>query len=107
MCPYCNDTVALIPILPPVNHYDDQSYFIAKCPNEQRSYCKPIFAVYEALNNRINDVYPFPNFDGSAMDESIPANIRADYAEGGRCSVVKAYKGAVAMFRRVVEAVAC
>ena len=41
------------------------------------------------------------------MDRSIPEAIRADYAEARRCQYVNAFKGAVALYRRVVEATAC
>lgn len=105
-CPHCGDTVSLIPIHKPLNTYD-LSYFVAQCPNHKRQHCKPVFAVYQALNDRIQERYPIPSFDASRMHKSIPAPIREDYAEGARCLFVNSYKAAVVMCRRVLEAVAC
>ena len=51
--------------------------------------------------------YPIPSLDPSQLNEAIPESIREDYAEAKRCSYAEAYKGAVVMFRRTVEAVAC
>ncbi len=105
-CPHCGDTVALIPVHKPVNTHD-HSYFVALCPNHKRSYCKPIFAVYQPLNDYIQERYPIPSFSASSMHKAIPENIREDYAEGSRCMYVESFKAAVAMCRRVTEALAC
>lgn len=40
------------------------------------------------------------------MDKVIPEAIREDYSEAKRCGYVKAHKGAVGLYRRVVEAAA-
>lgn len=74
---------------------------MGKCPNTKRSGCKPIFAVYDARNNRIAERYPIASFEPGSMDRSIPEAIRADYAEARRCQYVNAFKGAVALYRRV------
>lgn len=105
-CPHCGDTVALVPVHKPVNAYD-HSYFVALCPNHKRSHCKPIFAVYQPLNDYIQERYPIPSFSASSMHKSIPESIREDYAEGARCLFVDSYKATVGMCRRVVEALAC
>ena len=105
-CPHCGDTVALIPVHKPVNTHD-HSYFVALCPNHKRRHCKPIFAVYQPLNDYIQERYPIPSFNASSMHKAIPQDIREDYAEGARCIYVESYKAAVAMCRRVVEALAC
>ncbi len=105
-CPHCGDTVALLPMHKPVNTYD-HSYFVALCPNHKRSHCKPIFAVYQPLNDCIQERYPIPSFSASSMHKAIPEPICEDYAEGVRCMYVESYKAAVAMYRRVVEALAC
>jgi Domain of unknown function (DUF4145) len=105
-CPHCGDTVALIPVHKPVNTHD-HSYFVALCPNHKRRYCKPIFAVYQPLNDFIQERYPIPSFNASSLHNAIPAGIREDYAEGARCMYVESYKAAVAMCRRVTEALAC
>jgi len=105
-CPHCGDTVALIPVHKPVNTHDN-SYFVAFCPNHKRQYCKPIFAVYQPLNDYIQERYPIPTFDASRMHKAIPEAIREDYAEGARCSHVDSYKAVVVMCRSVLEAVAC
>jgi len=105
-CPSCGDTVALIPWHHPSNTHDE-SYFVALCPNQRRNHCKPIFAVYQPLNDRIIDRYPTPSFKASSLHEAIPMNIREDFAEAKRCLSVPAYKASVAMCRRVVEALAC
>src|SRR3990172_7362188 len=106
VCLCCGDTVALLPVHKPVNTYD-HSYFIALCPNQKRQYCKPIFAVYQPLNDYIEERYPIPTFDASRMHKKIPEPIREDYAEGARCLFVGSYKAVVVMCRRVLEAVAC
>jgi hypothetical protein len=58
-CPHCGDTVALLPADKPVNSHE-HSYFVALCPNYKRRYCRPIFAVYQPLNNFIEERYPIP-----------------------------------------------
>lgn len=109
-CPHCGDTVALIPAHKPVNTYD-HSYFVALCPNHKRNHCRPIFAVYQPLNDFIQDFiqerYPIPSFKASSMHKAIPEGIREDYAEATRCMYVEGYKSAVVMCRRVIEAIAC
>ena len=107
-CPNCRDTVALIPQHNPItDSLNEHSYFVALCPNHKKRHCNPIFAVYEALNDIIDERYPIPSFSASNMHEAIPKSIREDYAEARRCMYVDANKGAVALFRRVVEAIAC
>ena len=105
-CPTCHNTIMPMPIAGPVNH-DAYSYFIGVCPNRTRLHCKPILAVYESTDDRIEATYPIPSFDASSFHEAIPMSIREDYAEGVRCIYVKSYKAAVTMYRRVVEALAC
>jgi len=107
VCPSCGDTITLIPQHQPINDSHDYSYFVANCPNFKRRFCKPIFAVYQALNDCIIETYPIPNFDASNLHDSIPISIREDYAESMRCLFVNAYKGAVTLCRRVIEAIAC
>src|SRR5215813_1373346 len=104
-CPDCGDTVALIPVHKPVNTRN-HSYFVALCPNQKRRHCKPIFAVYQLLNDFIEARYPIPTFDAERMDDAIPKAIREDYTEGRRCLYVGSYKASVVMCRRVLEAVA-
>lgn len=104
-CPNCGDTVALIPVHKPISDHD-YSYFVALCPNHKRQFCKPIFAVYQTLNDRIQDSYPIPSFEASRMNKAIPEVIREDFAEGARCSYVDSHKAVVVMCRRVLEAVA-
>ena len=107
-CPHCGDTVSLLPQHEPITDVGkDNAYFVALCPNHRRHYCKPILAVYQALNDFIIERYPIPGFEASHIHEAIPKRIREDYAEARRCMFVEAYKGAVALFRRVVEATAC
>jgi len=106
-CPSCGNTVSLIPQHEPINTLNDYSYFVAKCPNHKRLYCKPIFAVYQALNDYICERYPIPEFKASNIHESIPISIREDYAESRRCLFADAYKGTVTLCRRVIEAIAC
>jgi len=106
-CPYCGDTVALLPQCKPIKDLDNCFYFLALCPNYKRSYCKPIFAVYQSLNNYIKKRYPIPKLSASSMHEAIPYTIREDYAESRRCLYVDAYKGAITLLRRVIEAVSC
>jgi len=106
-CPSCGDTVTLIPQHEPVNDLQDYSYFVAKCPNHKRLYCKPILAVYQTLNDCIYERYPIPKFEASNIHKSIPISIREDYAEAKRCLFVNAHKGAVMLCRRVIEAIAC
>ena len=107
-CPHCGDTIALLPQHDPITDaLNEIAYFVALCPNHKRRHCKPIFAVYQALNNYIFASYPMPGFKASNIHEAIPESIREDYAEARRCMFAEAYKGAVALFRRVVEATAC
>lgn len=107
-CPHCGDTVSLLPQHDPITDPENENaYFVALCPNHRRRYCEPIFAVYQALNDYIVARYPIPGFKASDMHKAIPERIREDYAEARRCMFVEAYKGAVALFRRVVEATAC
>jgi len=105
-CPHCGDTVALIPQHKPVVK-DGYAYFVALCPNHKRSFCKPIFAKYQALNNCIDQRYPIPSLDAHNLHKSIPESIRIDYAEALRCMYANAYKGAVALLRRTIEGTAC
>ena len=105
-CPHCGDTVALIPEHKPINTHG-HSYFVARCPNSKRQYCDPIFAVYQPLNDYIQERYPIPGFKASSMHDAIPIQIREDYAEGKRCLYVESHKAVVVMCRRVVEALAC
>jgi|RhiMetdeSRZDD1v2_1073273.scaffolds.fasta_scaffold19386_5 Domain of unknown function (DUF4145) len=104
-CPHCGDTVALIPAHKPINT-SNHSYFVALCPNHKRRFCKPIFAVYQPLNDYIEERYPIPTFDAARMNKAIPEAIREDYAEGARCLYVDSNKAVVVMCRRVLEAVA-
>jgi hypothetical protein len=104
-CPHCGDTVALIPAHKPINTHD-HSYFVARCPNAKRRHCDPIFAVYQPLNDYIEERYPLPSFKASSMHEAIPLRIREDYAEARRCGYVESNKAVVVMCRRVLEAVA-
>ena len=107
-CPHCGDTVSLLPQHEPITDVGkEHAYFVALCPNHKRHYCKPLFAVYEALNDYISARYPIPGFEASHVHEAVPFGIREDYAEARRCLYAEAYKGAVALFRRVVEATAC
>ncbi len=105
-CPYCGDTVKLLPQHSPTNHMFS-SYFVALCPNYKRTKCEPIVAVYDTLNDYIFKKYPIPTFDASRMHDSIPYELRQDYAEAIRCNYVDAYKGAVTLLRRVIEAISC
>lgn len=105
-CPYCGDMVSLIPVHKPVNSYDN-SYFVALCPNHKRQHCKPIFALYQPLNDFIQERYPIPTFNASGIPKAIPEPIREDYAEGVRCLFVASHKAVVVMCRRVLEAVVC
>ena len=105
-CPECHDTVTLNPIAGPVTGIEN-AYFVAACPNTRRRLCKPIFAVYQPLNDRIIELYPIPGFAAEHMDKSIPESIRGAYAEARRCGYANAYRAAVAMYRLVVEATAC
>ncbi len=105
-CPYCGDTVKLLPQHSPTNH-TFCSYFVALCPNYARTNCKPILAVYDTLNDYIFEKYPIPTFDASRIHKSIPYEIRQDYAEAIRCHYVDACKGAVTLLRRVIEAISC
>lgn len=107
-CPHCGDTVSLLPQHDPITDTgDENAYFVALCPNHKWRYCEPIFAVYESLNDLIVARYPIPGFKASDMHKAIPQGIREDYAEALRCMFADAYKGAVALSRRVVEATAC
>ena len=106
-CPHCKDRVSLIPFADPIVDFRDLAYFIARCPNSKRLHCEPIFAVYEALNDCLHAIYPLPGFDASNIDKAIPDGIRDDYAESQRCFYASAYKGTVALLRRVIEAAAC
>ena len=106
VCPECRDQVTLNPVAGPVR-FRDLCYFIGQCPNHKRRHCKPVFAVYENLNDRIVERYPIPSFEADWMDKAIPLGIRQDYSEAKRCNYVEAFKGAVGLFRRVVEAAAC
>ena len=84
-----------------------QSYFVALCPNHKRRFCRPIFAVYQTLNNFIEDRYPIPAFEADSLHISIPKNIKEDYAEAQKCLYVGSFKAVVSMCRRVIEALAC
>ena len=112
-CPDCGDRMTLDPAAGPVNIREHGtsgahlSYFVGRCPNTKRSGCKPVFAVYNTSFDRIVSRYPIPAFDADSMDKAIPDAIREDYAEARRCGYVSAFKGAVALYRRVVEATAC
>ncbi|MBU2512145.1 DUF4145 domain-containing protein [bacterium] len=105
-CPHCGDTVTLIPTHTPIQSHD-HLYFVGLCPNHSNRHCRPIFAVYEFLNDRITSRYPIPSFDASNLHESIPESIRLDYAEARRCQYSSAFKGVVVLCRRVIEAIAC
>lgn len=105
-CPHCGDTVALVPVHSPTNTHDN-AYFVAQCPNHKRQHCRPIFAVYQALNDCIVARYPISTAEASNFHKSIPMPIREDYAEACRCAHNNANKAVVVMCRRVIEALAC
>jgi len=50
-------------------------------------------------------VFPEPQTSPDDYHESIPENIRKDFAEAKRCYFADAYKGTVVMCRRVVQLV--
>jgi hypothetical protein len=100
----------LIPLTEPVVTDDmsrGKAYFVGNCPNHKKRRCKPIFAVYQGLNDYIESRFPIPTFEASSLHKAIPEPIRQDYAEARRCVFVDAHKGAVVLLRRVVEATAC
>ncbi len=107
VCPHCHSDIIAEPVSDPVNEYNDDSYFVARCPNHKNygRYCKPFFTIYQALNDCISDRYPVPIYEESNYHESIPLSIRKDYAEATKCLGIGAYKGAVALCRRVIEAI--
>lgn len=82
------------------------SHIIAECP---RAACKgKIFGRvhWKEGKRQIVEAYPYPNVHSASFPESIPANIREDFAEASRCYHVAAYKAVVAMCRRVVQDIA-
>jgi len=84
------------------------SYIIAECP---RASCKgKVFATIHwtpgGHGHEIAEAYPYPNATSASFPDSIPANIREDFAEASRCYHVTAYKAVVAMCRRVVQDIA-
>jgi hypothetical protein len=83
------------------------SYIIAECP---RASCKgKVFATIHWLPGGLREIaeaYPYPNARSESFPDSIPANIREDFAEASRCYHVAAYKAVVAMCRRVVQDIA-
>lgn len=105
-CPSCGLRVVPLPLHDPVN-YDGLSHFIARCPNTERRRCKPFFLIYQPLNNCIIDSYPLPLPAPGDMDDAIPESMRNDICEAKLCRCVRAYKGALVLWRRVVEAIAC
>jgi hypothetical protein len=107
-CPYCRITVSAIPVTEPIADLGhDNLFFVAQCPNhkQQGKYCKPFFAVYNVINDQILERYPVPRYDKSNYHESIPENIRKDFAESMCCYGAYAYKGATTLCRRTIEAV--
>lgn len=104
-CPYCNCKVRLDP-WGDILFINGLYYFIAICPNCYRD-CKPLFAVYEDLNDRIIRLYPLPMGNEDSLHIAIPQNIKSDYAEAIRCQYAEAYKACMVMCRRVIEAIAC
>jgi hypothetical protein len=130
-CPYCGKAVRLV-MLDSTNKesaddprttmagvsetevYDEHnnpesevSYIIAECP---RASCKgKVFATVHWNRGELNQIveaYPYPNVRSASFPDSIPANIREDFAEASRCYHVAAYKAVVAMCRRVVQDIA-
>ena len=105
-CPYCHMDIIAEPVTEPVVK-SDYVYFVALCPHHKDygRYCKPFFLVYQPLNDCITERYPLPKYQWATYHESIPDNIRQDYAESMKCLGATAYKATVALCRRTIEAV--
>jgi hypothetical protein len=83
-----------------------RSWLICQCP---RTSCRAIvFVIAEPVGSarQIKEVYPYTSASASTFSDSIPSNIREDFAEGSRCFFASAYKATVVMCRRVVQDIA-
>lgn len=102
-CRGCKQQVRGIPLTEPqyrISSMDDDPWLIVKCPTHL---CELSFVIYDKLNDRIRQVYPFSSFDPSNYHEAIPEKIREDLAEADRCYHADAYKAAVAINRRAIQ----
>lgn len=107
-CPHCHLDIIAEPVTEPVSEIGGSyTYFVALCPHHRTygRFCKPFFVVYQSLNDCITARYPIPSYDWTTYHESIPDNIRKDYAESMRCLGAEAYKATVGLCRRVIEAI--
>jgi len=106
-CPRCRHLVHAVPQTPPVyhisEHSDTMAYLIVKCP---RDLCDISFVVYDRMNKRVTEVFPFPRTIASDFHDAIPKQIRGDFAEAKKCWYADAYKGVVVLCRRVMQQVA-
>jgi hypothetical protein len=104
-CRGCKQKVRGIPLTIPQYHiseFSDNPWLICRCPNRL---CKLSFVVYDKINDRVQEVYPFSTFEPDNYHEAIPEKIRVDIAEGERCFHASAYKGSVTMNRRAIQRV--
>ena len=105
-CPKCKQQVRGVPKTDPKWEGGGLSeqwvHLIVQCPTQ---YCRLSFITYDTLNNRVARVFPEPQTSPDDYHESIPENIRKDFAEAKRCYFADAYKGTVVMCRRVVQLV--
>lgn len=108
-CPYCHEVTKLIPQTNPINDNTthDKSYFVAFCGNRDNEHCKPLFAIYSILNNRIVKVFPFSDHSATSIRGDMPYSIKQDLAEAKRCITADAYKASAVLFRRTIEGIAC
>lgn len=105
-CPHCQSDIIAEPVSEPVNQ-GEYTYFIALCPHHKdySRFCKPFFCVYQPMNNCITDKFPLSSHEWGNYHKSIPDSVRKDYAESHKCFSVGAYKGSVALCRRIIEAI--
>jgi hypothetical protein len=102
-CRGCKARVRGIPLTEPQFHispFDDDPWLICRCPTRL---CKLSFVIYDRLNDRVIQVYPYSYASADDYHESIPEKIREDLAEAEKCSQAQAYKGAVVMYRRALQ----
>ncbi len=106
-CPRCGHLVRAIPQTQPIYHIsetsDTHAYLVVRCP---RHLCALAFVIYDRLNRCVDRVFPYPDCRASDFHESIPENIREDFAEARKCWFAGSNKGVVVLCRRVMQLIA-
>jgi len=102
-CRGCKQQVRGIPLTDPqyrISAFHDDPWLICRCPTR---ICELTFVIYNRLNDRIYQTFPYPHSSAEDYHKAIPEKVRVDLAESDRCMNAQAYKGVVVMSRRAIQ----